>query len=283
MTPQIALIVLLLALGSSGCEDSRPFASPASPSNTTRPITIVQGFVYDTLFRPLAGVLVKAVGGSRDGTSTTSDGNGRFQFPGNLDDAMEIRASSDGYLSATHGLGPNCVGGCNPNNRSFFLVLGVIAPPVSVAGDYDLTLVADPSCTELPAAFRTRTYAAMVKAGAETAWPAGTFFDLVVESASLNGESVGVIGVAGNSIALSIGGEGREFLETVAPNTYLRFDGRADALAAGSSVTTLSASFDGVMGYCELASANGNILGCAPAARRVECASKSHQLTLRRR
>jgi hypothetical protein len=242
----------------------------------------VQGFVYDTLFRPLAGVLVEAIGGSRDGTSTTSGDNGRFQFSGNLDDAIEIRASGEGYLSATQGLGPNCVGNCNPNTRYFFLVLGATAPPVRVAGDYELTFIADPSCADLPLEFRTRTYPVLIKAGAETGWPVGTLFDLAVERASSTDGS-GAIGVAGNSIALTIGGEGREFLETLAPNKYLRFDGRADALVAGSSVTTLSAPFDGVIGYCELAAANGSILGCTPAAKKVECTSKTHQLRLRRR
>jgi hypothetical protein len=246
------------------------------------------GSVSDPAFRAIAGAQVAIVEGPQAGASTTTDSSGLFSFTGTFDDSTRIRASRDGYVSATEALVPSCAT-CNPNNRYTYFYLSLAAAPVSVAGEYTLTFVADSTCAGIPEEVRTRTYTASISPSTNPRAPAGTMFDVAVGGAAFRGDAAVIpLGVAGNLVAFEMRGHGEPTLvDELGPTTYLTFDGRAEALADGAVVSTLSTSFEGSIGFCDLKvkAPAGPSFVCAAslAIARVDCASSNHQLIMRRR
>ena len=93
--------------------------------------------------------------------------------------------------------------------------------------------------------------------------------------------------IAGDVVTFWLGehGYGAFFVEQVAPNTYLQFDGGATVSASQSPVTSLSTTFEGAVDYCVMRSPmTGLYYDCdrSRAVTNVHCVSNKHQLILTR-
>ena len=239
------------------------------------------GYVADTLLHPLAGATVEVLDGPQAGVVVTSSATGAFQLNGTFDDATRFRASKAGLVAATGTLAPKCPT-CNGRSLTFYLT--VEAAPVSIAGDYTLTLTADPACLSLPADVRTRTYAATISPATSGNTPANSVFWATVSGGSfLQDDNWFQVGVAGADIGIELRGEGPSVVEDMGTHRYVAFEGRADVRVATSVVSTITAPFDGSIDYCELKSDIGSYYNCVEATANVPCTSKSHLLTLTRR
>ena len=94
----------------------------------------------------------------RAGLSAIADSTGEFTFAEPFDDMTVFRATHEGHIAATVSWRSGL-----PNQPWLLLRLGVPTPPVSIAGDYTLTFIADRACAAaLPADLRTRSYAATI-------------------------------------------------------------------------------------------------------------------------
>jgi len=281
------VVLSVLAAGMAACDSSRP-SVPTGPTPVPQPVpqstTIsVSGYVSDSAFRPLAGAVIEVLDGPQAGLSATAGATGTFGLAGNFDDSTRFRASKEGHVDSTGTLSPRCAT-CN-GARFIYLVLGVSAPPVEIAGEYSLTFVADSKCTDIPSELRTRSYNATIRPAANDHYPPNTNFQITISGAQfLKGYESFPIGVSGNLVAFELRGEGPYLVEEVAPNTYLGFDGRAEASVGTSRVSTISVPFQGWVDYCAKTSPMGQYYDChAGLTARAECESNSHQLILTRR
>jgi hypothetical protein len=291
MTSRVSGLVILLAIapGLTACVSSHGGPSaPTSGSVASAAVTPVgTGHVLDTAFTPLAGVRVDVVSGPQAGASMITDGNGTFPLTGTFERADMFRASSDGYVTATQGFATSSPGGTS----WIIFYLPPVAPPVNLAGDYVLTIVADSTCTDVPSALRTRSYPASIVQGSGptnfvlTA-TGGVFLD------NLRGFG---IGVAGNSLGLWLhGGHDPTLVEQLAPDTYLAVSGFASTLAGPSAGSTISAALDGWIDYCVAKGPMGPGYNCGTsnatgepiagaAVTYAHCQSANHRLILVRR
>lgn len=280
------IVFAVLVLGLTGCRGSGSSApSSPSPIQPLAPQTgsvLMNGYVADTLLRPLAGVRVEVLDGPQAGAFTTSGATGEFSMTGTFDDTTRFRASKADLVTATATLSPKCP---TCGQRFIYFYLTVAASPVSLAGDYTLTFMADPACAGLPDDVRTRTYAATIAPVLDSHVPVNTVLRAAVSGGSfLPYYDFFSIGIAGNDVAMEVRGEGPSLVEHVAGNRYLAFDGRAEASVGTAPVSTIAASFDGSIDYCELASDMGAFYNCGVGAiANVQCTSKNHRLILTRR
>jgi hypothetical protein len=280
------MLLAVLVLGLTGCGRSGSSApsspSPMQPLAPQAGSVLMNGYVADTLFRPLAGVKVEVLDGPQAGAFTTSGSTGEFSMTGTFDDTTRFRASKADLVTATATLTPKCP---TCSQRFIYFYLAGTAPPVSMAGDYTLTFMADPACAGLPDDVRTRTYAATMTPVLDSHVPLNTVLQVAVSGASfLQYYDSFSIGVAGHDVAMELRGEGPSLVERVAPNRYLAFDGRADASVGTAAVSSIAASFDGTIDYCELTSDMGASYNCAVGSIvHAPCTSKSHRLILTRR
>ena len=293
MRMRTAILVLALAHGLAACGGSK---SPSAPTPTPTPVppqiipqptgVQVTGFVADSAFRSLAGARVEVLDGPQAGTWAMSDATGQFSLTGTFDDTTRFRATSDGHVATIGTLSPACTGTCNPARRYMYFSMAVLAPPVEIAGDYTLTFIADSTCEDLPDELRTRTYTATIAPGSNSHSPANTFFWVTVSGVPLLHHYEGFpVGVAGDLVAFELRGEGPYLVEEFEPNSYIGFDGRAEASVGSSRVSTISTSFEGWIDYCKLKSPMGTYFECTPAqaVAQSRCESKNHRLVLVRR
>ena len=280
------MVLLVLALELVGCNGAATPSAP-SPPPPTLPVTqstsvLVYGYVADTLLRPLAGATVEVLDGPQAGVVVTSIGTGQFSLSGTFDDTTRFRASKAGLVPATGTLAPKCAT-CSGRSLSFYLA--VAAEPVSIAGDYTLTLTADPACPSLPDDVRTRTYTATIVPAPWPNTPANSVLMATVSGgAFLPYYNWFVVGVAGGDVGIELRGDGPSIIEDLGAHRYVAFDGRADVRVAASVVSTITAPFDGSIDYCELKSDIGPYYNCGSGATaNVQCTSKNHLLTLTRR
>jgi hypothetical protein len=285
--------LLMLVLGLAGCGDSRPPVSPTSRTATAPSLPgsvngeLIAGTVSDSALRPLAGARVELLDGPQAGISATSDAAGRFYLTGNVDDTTRVRASKDGYVTATETILPLC-DRCNPK-RWVHVFLNMLDSPVAIAGDYTLTFIADSACLNLPDELRTRSYAATIRLADPNlpGYPAHSDTShkvTPVGSAFPDGLNNFYLNVAGNYIAVSLGDHTDPGItERVAPDTYFAFGGWA-ATSAQTPVSTISTPFGGWIDYC-VNPQMGDRYDCTPAptVTRVRCESAKHQLILERR
>ncbi len=285
---RIALAIVAVQL-LAGCDTSPTRLTPLAPSpippQTPQqpPQTTLRGFVTDTALRPLAGVNLEIIEGPQVGLSATTAADGQFLITGTVDDTTRVRATKEGHVTATGALTPVCTT-CNPSSRYIYFYLSVLAPPISIAGDYTLTITADSACT-LPEDVRTRTYSATIAADTNPRNPPNTIFNATVSGAPFFGfYETFFVGVAGDFVTLLFGGHGPSLVEELAPKTYLAFDGLAQTSLGASSPSTITVPFDGVIEYCERRSEMGEYYDCGrDIVARAPCASKNHQLVLKRR
>jgi hypothetical protein len=292
--PGTGIVLLMLAQGLIGCRGPRsPTAPPpvpqAVPQAAPQPIADhLRGNVYDTASRFIAGARVEVVDGPEAGLSTIADAMGRFSFPGTFDDTTRFRASKDGYVAAI-GMRNFCAQ-CTINRWFINFVLDLVAPPVNIAGEYTLTVIAASACAALPTDLRTRTYTATVKSAPDRP---STSFDVNVSGAPFaEGYKSFKIHVAGDYVAGSLGwrhdnGTGYHdepgVVEQVAPNTYLAFGGWFSASVTDPS--TIAAPLDAFIDYCVTPSEMGPVYSCGPGqfVAHAECTSAGHRLILTRR
>jgi hypothetical protein len=285
-------LTLLLTLGLSaaacGGEDSAARTltgpSPTSGSGTgagSNPGSgTISGIVFDTAIRPLAGALVEAIDGPRAGTSTTSDAAGEFSFPGSFDFATRFQASKEGHITAIKTVDSGTV-------RRLGFYLEVSMPSVNMAGDYTLTISADMACTDLPTEARTRTFTAAVASHRSSPT---TYFDILLVGASLfdryDRSERSVVAVAGQYVAIWIGGSQPGLVERLSSDTYVAIGGKA-SMSTSVSAPSFVTAFDGFIDYCVMKSAEeipivGYDYGCDAerAAAHVRCQSPAHRLTM---
>ena len=139
---------------------------------------------------------------------------------------------------------------------------------------------------DIPTELKTRNYAATITAVSSPNSPANTLSNVTLSGAPFLADYGSFsIGVAGDFLAFAFGGEGPSLVEEVAPNTYLGFDGRAEASVGTSRVSSIVTSFQRWVDYCALRSPMGQFYDCRPslAVAHAECESKNHQLILTRR
>jgi hypothetical protein len=224
---------------------------------------LIRGVAYDSADRPLDGARVEVLDGPQAGTSTISNRAGEFSLTGTFDDTTRFRATREGHVTADLTLRPACAV-CNPA-RWIYFYLDLLVPPVTLAGDYTLTVLANSACANLPSGMRTRTYAATVAPGG--GWsgdrpqdrPANTVFSVTVSGASFRDDLLPyrdafAIRVAGDYVALWLGDHGRPGLvEQPAPYTYLALSGEG-AASVGAAVSGFSVPFGGFLDYCAMGS-----------------------------
>lgn len=284
MRMSIGVILVAIAQALTGCGGwsptpvaPSPVVSAGPPAGPVLPQTL-SGYVGDTGFRPVGGARIDVLDGQHAGLVMTSESDGHFSYPAFAGPAS-MRATREGYTSAVSSV-------IFGTDRLYvFFDLAPVTPPVRVAGNYTLTLVADSACTSLPAEARTRTYSVAIAANPNSRAPTNTYFQGTATSATFapNGD-IFFVGVAGNYVAVSMQGEGPSLIEQIGPNRFVAYYGVAAASVATPEVSTISAPFTGSIEYCELKSPIAQYYDCSPelAAVREACTSNG-QLTLVRR
>jgi hypothetical protein len=279
--------VLLVLVMAPGCGNSRP-PSPLAPSTAATPQVPLQqqsvfGYVGDTAFRSVAGARVEVLDGPQAGMTITADANGLFSYSGAFASAVTLRASKDGYLPLTRTTQTSAPGG----RPWVYFQLDLVAPPVDIAGDYTLTLIADDACAGIPNELRTRTYPATITIPPDSVVRAGASLFLTVGGAQFVANHNGFpIGVAGDEVGFSVYYKQEDFglVEQVTAKTFLAVQGSASASVGTSPVSTISAPLDGMIDYCALNSESGWNYDCVgPVVAHERCQSKNHRLILTRR
>lgn len=287
MLRTMSLVVVVAALGCG----PRPTSTPMAPSPSPAPsppsppsYTILNGYVYDTAFRHVAGATVTLLDGAQAGASTQSNESGRFTFAGTFVDFTTVRVSKDRYADATATARPN---GSPSSALWTFPVLDELARPVDIAGDYSLTIVVDSACTGIPSEVRTRTYAASIRPTPDSHTQPGTSLTLTVDSGSFRPDrSSFAIGVAGDEVAFIIyNGEDFGLVEKIATGTFLAIGGTARVSIGTGPVTTISTPFSGDVDYCAYQSDTAWTYQCnsGPRAAYEHCEATNNQLTVSRR
>jgi hypothetical protein len=217
--------------------------------------------------------------------STIANAKGEFRLAGVFDETTHFRATKDGHVAATKAFPPACPP-CNPDWWIHFY-LEADSPHVDISGEYTLTFIANPSCTNLPDEARTRTYGATITPAAGSTDAAGSRFDVRASSPTILASfSSFTIGAVGDYVSFEIGDPGHSgagLVEQVAPNRYVTLDGAISTLVTDAS--TISAALNGAVNVCELAGVFSNPYGCGGpgGVARGGCQSPNHQFVMRRR
>jgi carboxypeptidase family protein len=281
----VGLVAITLFLPACG-ESRSPTQPPATPVAVSREFSVAGG-VRDSAYRPLAGSKVEVVDGPRVGTAATTDQNGRFSFPGTFTGTVTLVASKDGYAPEMRRLPPRPPELLPPpqeNERwESAFNLEPLGPSIDAAGEYALTLTADPAC-KLPDDARTRTYTARVNAIRRTYFQArlsdARFFSTVPcppgqlpETCTYN---LLAIGIADDYASIYAG------LIEILNDAYLVVSaGTEGTFSSSGTARPVAGSFL----YCprEPFLIDQGTWSCPTGAGGVECESANHQLTLVRR
>jgi hypothetical protein len=282
-----ATILCLVLAGCDSASPTQPTAPPiippvvATPPNPTPPANpnavLVNGYVADTAWRPLSGVRIEVLDGPQAGSFAMSDA-GSFRLVGEFNETTRFRASLPGHHDRT-ALPFRCAL-CNPSwVLSFSLEPDV--PPINLTGNYDLTFVTLETCTVMPAEYRRRTYPVTLTRSETNSrivisFRAGSFLPRYDSFDA---------GLAGDYFAAILGDlhGSPGVVERVGENAFLGFEGQAEARIESDDGSSISATFDGVISYCELNGEPASRYTCPLGSpTRVLCASNRHQLLLQR-
>jgi Carboxypeptidase regulatory-like domain len=240
----------LLAIGLAGCDNGRSPTAPSSPDATvhvapgpTQGGIPIAGIVYDTAYRYMAGARIEVIDGPQAGMSTETDSQGRFTLTGVFDDTTRFVATKDGHLPATSTLGPFCAQ-CHPN-RWINFNLEELVPPPNLSGDWQVTFVTNPACTDLPSELRTRSYDATIALAPPAAHPDAQWLFVVTMTSVpfVSSYKEFHIGAAGNYLGFPEN-DGPALVEELDPTTYLSFNalgisnGAVTGATTGSIITT---------------------------------------------
>ena len=257
----------IVAVCGIGCGDTK---SP-SPLQPTSPVqSSLSGDVQDTAFRGLSDARVEITEGAQAGAFATTEAYGLFRIPGVFSGTISVRASKDGYVTATQRLQV-------PTNQDLVFHLEAAGPSVDMTGVYTLTLLADSTCTALPDIARKRTYQVAIGPN-----PRSPFLYEGILSGATFYQSHDFhfdIGVSGTTARLVIGEYGRGVTEDLGAST-VEIWGQMDPSMNDSSS---AGSFGGAFTYCNaLPSTNwGTDFSCP--VRPAYCEASNHQFTLTRR
>ena len=269
---RIAVTALLLTGCLAACSPTAPNHQVAPAATVAQPTPVgvpVSGLVHDAVVRPIAGALVEVVDGSGAGRSAVTDHNGRYQLPGTFTGTISVRASRDGFFTATRTYTPEQWN----QYAALFFRLESSTPATDLTGDYTMTFAAARECTQLPVPARQRTYRAEVTRGTNGVYGAR------LQGATLY-NNVFPIFVVGNFARFWIEPWGDIFplIELMTPSTSLTL-----TYDVGVSVgeTSVSAPFLGTFAYCsDHVSDSGPGTDCAVPL--VQCTSSSHTFSLTR-
>jgi hypothetical protein len=275
------LAMWMIACGGCGSSPSST-SGPAAPTSSRYAFAQIHGKVFDTAFRPLAGVAVLIVDGSQAGASAVSDTDGRFSFSGGeYVDGIRFRASKDGYVSTTVS-GPLQFPPTSADANLNITLDSVAAPLKIESGAYTLTLIADSVCADIPSELRTRSYSATVAASRDNPnW----LYLVDVSGPTLGGFGFG-LSVAGQDLAFTI--DGPAFGEHFPSFTYLEIAGQGHTSVETSSPSSITIPFSGSFQYCVLNSEMSRTNNCytTPADQRIaysQCLSQNDWMVHTRR
>jgi Carboxypeptidase regulatory-like domain len=280
----ITYFAVFVFISCVGCGEAPSPTGPTSPAHPTPPApappscsycidsrtqSLLFGRVSDTAFRTLSDVRVEIVEGSQAGAFAITESNGGFTIPGPFSGAISVRASKEGYVTATQQI--------QILNHGVNFYLDTTSPSVDMTGQYSLTLVADSTCTAIPDVARKRTYQ-MAVAHHPRLWPSE--YEGVLSGATFyrSDDFRVFIGVSGNIARLFIGEYGEGLVEELGSST-VEIWGVLDALMNSSGS---SGSFSGAFTYCGgLPSGPRGTFDTCPA-RPAYCEALNHQFTLQR-
>jgi hypothetical protein len=256
--------------------------------NTSNSIT---GSVTDAASRPLDGARVEITDGSEAGTFTITNSNGRFSFAfgEEITESTHFRATKEGYIPATTSIGELCGGSCGAYRWLQFW-LGSLAQPINIAGDYTVSFIAEGQCA-IPEEVRTRTYVATIRRSDTVSRPPGTFFNVTfMDPQMLKNYRSFFISVADDYLSFYLGSlDGNSstadpgLAEEIALHRYFSMGGSGAATIA-EPVTTIRATLEGYVDYCELSSPMESEYRCqSGVVKRAICDSAGHRLILTRR
>ena len=282
--PRGVFLIVVLAHGLVGCGGSSLPLTPSVPSPVQQPAPPppapfqVTGHVYDVVDRALEGATVEVLDGPQAGTVTTSDAAGAFSLTGTFNGATRFRASRADYVTAIKSFSAIAT------FKAIGFFLDGVAAPVNIAGDYTVTFVADSACAEFPSEVRTRTYFAAIRPDPYFPLQASHF------RAQLSGASLdsyyNTIGISVTADYIDFNLSDNFILEEVSPDAYLTIGG-IGGTSVSTSVSTISAPFQGTFDYCETKTEpdEDNNYSCLAdqAIVHARCSSKNHRLILTRR
>lgn len=264
------MMMFLLA----GCAREPSVTTPAPVPTAPVSFTLF-GNLNDTAFRPVAQARVEVVDGPQAGTVATSNDLGQFFFVTPFTASLTLRATKDGYATATQSVAP-----LGSSSRSVTLVLESPNPPVDLEGSYVVAFSADAACTSLPPIARTRTYLARANGGPHDR----TTFRVTLSGGAFAGDTFYyynsfVAGVFRDFVRFSLENKDTAYdiIDQVEPGKYVLLSGRADAIVAGS---TIDAAFAGRFAYCEGSQPNVNSFLCSTTP--IVCESENHRVKLTR-
>jgi hypothetical protein len=235
----------------------------------------LSGVAFDNVGTPLADVRVEVIDGPGIGAFALTNASGQYALPGVFSDTIAVRATKAGYVTQTQTF---------PFSRPWpsghlELHFSLDTPSVNLAGDYTVTIAADPACAEFPSEARSRTYQATVA-------PSPYLPSLYV--ATLSGATFFPYH---NTINARVAGDAAVFnidpysdmvvTEALTGSAALTFWGTSRATVGGPSI---SAPFDGTLEYCPNApGSQGTFPYIRCAVPPVDCVSSNHRLTIMRR
>jgi hypothetical protein len=282
---RIALGVIALSL--AACSESR---SPTSPTSNARTQGIVglTAYIYDTAFRPLAGVRVEALDGQSAGMSAQTDVHGNASLQGYFTAETRFRATLEGHetlMKAWTCAASTCPGRARPY---LYFTMRPLATPLDLAGEYLVTMAAAPSCTNLAPELRSRTYSASITPyhALDSVDVLGYFVDIHSPTVPEPWHSQ-YIGVAGNYMAIWItdgDGDLPGLVEEIGLNHYVAYTGLVSATLPGPRPGNFTAAFESFV---------DDVVVAAPLTTRLfslnqeisqqRCASQDHQVIFERR
>jgi hypothetical protein len=280
-----ALAMSLLCLA---CEDASPPSVPTpipTPASSPEQSFSLNGTVADTAFRVLVGARIEVMDGARAGKVTITDEHGHFALPGVFTGTVRLMASQDGFLSQTqtYAIRTNVpVAGLAEGWVTFYLELP--GPSGQILGDFTLALIADASCTNLPAEVRSRRYPATIgngsRAHAFAARLSGAQFFAWAVPCPLRGSDCLMNRVSLGTAGDAVGGY-MTIIEQVTDTSYLIVDG---AIGGSISPAGVTASVSGYLDLCptQPIQIDQGVWVCWPSSG-VSCHSENHQIELIRR
>jgi hypothetical protein len=278
----LIFVVVVAFLCSCGNHSTTAPTSTYPPASTKAPLHL-SGTVTDNIQRPLAGAVVTFTQSPGVMTTTGADGTFTLSDATLVDAYVTLQIVKDGYT-------PAHVTISNKNDRA--LVFMTPVDLLTLDGAYTVTFTAADSCTNLPAAARTRTYVATFQPSpnnspnktAVVAPLSGAdlfpFYDKF--SGSVSNDAVRFFVASWD--ADNWWGDDDPIIDRLDSNTYVSFDGSATSPSLPSTAS-IPATFNGTIAYC--AASQDPLhqdwpLTCATGAL-VECKSSQHRMTLTRR